>query len=399
MYRHVIVLLGLCWLTCAAFAQNGETDWRADLMFVAEELPKRHVNLYHTVSKEVFQKDIKSLIAKSDSLKPYEIEAELSRIIASVGEGHTALVPNIQSAHFLPVQFQAFKDGMFITRTSPELKEAFGGKVRAFGKMSLKNAANRARAYVSHDNKWHYRVQAPGILGRGEMLAVIGAWDSPTGGTVTYEKNGKSHTLDLTAIPYDEIKTMQWTTREAKPPLYEQKLQFDHWNDWLAESKTLYFKYNRCKNAAAFNKLTNGTAGFIQQNDVAKFVLDLRGNSGGDSRIFQPLLTYLSQHPHLNHPNRLFVIIGPQTFSSALMNAIQMQQRTKATLVGEPTGGKPNHYGEIRTLTLPNCQWNVMYSTRQFQLAKDKKVTTLSPAKTIKTTFADWAAGRDPVLE
>src|SRR6267143_154269 len=49
----------------------------------------------------------------------------------------------------------------------------------------------------------------------------------------------------------------------------------------------------------------------------------------------------------------LFVITGRLTFSAAMNLASRLEHETHATFVGEPTGSRPNHYGEAVTLTLP----------------------------------------------
>jgi hypothetical protein len=63
----------------------------------------------------------------------------------------------------------------------------------------------------------------------------------------------------------------------------------------------------------------------------------------------------------------LFVLIGKQTFSSAIMNAVDLKRNTQATLVGEPTSGSINHYGEVRGFHLPHSRIIIGYSTRYWE--------------------------------
>jgi hypothetical protein len=93
------------------------------------------------------------------------------------------------------------------------------------------------------------------------------------------------------------------------------------------------------------------------------------------------------------------VLIGPRTFSSAVLNAIQFRQRTAAILVGEPTGGEPNHYGEVKSFTLPNSGLSVYYSTRRFVYIEGDASSALEPDRVVPLMAADLLAGRDPVLE
>ena len=67
--------------------------------------------------------------------------------------------------------------------------------------------------------------------------------------------------------------------------------------------------------------------------------------------------------------------------------------------MGEPTGGKPNTYGEVRTFELPNSKLVVAYSTKYFRLIKSADPPSVIPDQLIETSSADYFAGRDPVLE
>jgi C-terminal processing protease CtpA/Prc len=73
------------------------------------------------------------------------------------------------------------------------------------------------------------------------------------------------------------------------------------------------------------------------------------------SSVINPLLNYLANSGY-NEFGKLFVIINRGTFSSALLNAITLNQEYNSILLGEATGGKPNHYGEISSFILPNSE-------------------------------------------
>jgi hypothetical protein len=79
--------------------------------------------------------------------------------------------------------------------------------------------------------------------------------------------------------------------------------------------------------------------------------------------LLMPFINQIKANKKINKKGRLFVIIGRQTFSSAILNAISFKNNTEAIFVGEPTGGKPNHYGEIKVFTLKNSPIRVQYST------------------------------------
>jgi C-terminal processing protease CtpA/Prc len=135
----------------------------------------------------------------------------------------------------------------------------------------------------------------------------------------------------------------------------------------------------------------------LSQSGVQRLVIDLRLNGGGNSAILDPWITEIKSSP-LSKKGSLFVIIGRATFSSAIMNAVRLRKETAATLIGEPTAGKPNHFGEVRSFELPNSSITVSYSTKYFR-ESDEDSPSLMPDMLVEQTSADYLAGRDPVLD
>jgi uncharacterized protein (TIGR03437 family) len=91
------------------------------------------------------------------------------------------------------------------------------------------------------------------------------------------------------------------------------------------------------------------------------------------------------------------VIIGRRTYSSAILNAISIRQGGPVSLVGEPSGGSPNSYGEVQTLTLPNSQLNVSYSTRYFSFP-GYPAGSMMPDVALPFYASDWFGRHDPFL-
>ena len=137
---------------------------------------------------------------------------------------------------------------------------------------------------------------------------------------------------------------------------------------------------------------------FADTHPVKRFVVDLRGNDGGDSSLAQPLITGIKQRTALNQRGHLFVIMGRGTFSSAILNVLDFKNKTHAIFVGEPTGGKPNHYGEFEEFTLPHSRLRVGYSTKYFTYSQDD-TPSFAPDVRVELSSADYFAGRDSVLE
>lgn len=97
----------------------------------------------------------------------------------------------------------------------------------------------------------------------------------------------------------------------------------------------------------------------------------------------------------------LCVLIGPNTFSSAMMLANTVQQSGVGTLIGEPTGEPPNSHGEVLAFRLKQSGLAGQVSSARFVLHPDSAAAKrgVLPQVAVARTTADVVAGRDPVME
>ena len=109
------------------------------------------------------------------------------------------------------------------------------------------------------------------------------------------------------------------------------------------------------------------------------------------------LIDWISKQS-INKADRLFILTDKPTYSSAVLNVLQFKQSTQATSVGEPTGSKPNHYGEVRRFELEIAKMIVTYSTKYFSWwAED--TDSYYPDDLIETTSTDYFNAIDPVMD
>ena len=74
-----------------------------------------------------------------------------------------------------------------------------------------------------------------------------------------------------------------------------------------------------------------------------RVVLDLRYNGGGSDGVLIPLI-HLLEERYKQDGIQLYTLVGSNTFSSALINAVMLKE-VGYIIVGEPTGGSVDHFG------------------------------------------------------
>jgi len=95
------------------------------------------------------------------------------------------------------------------------------------------------------------------------------------------------------------------------------------------------------------------------------------------------------------------LLIGPQTFSSAMMLANTARRSKVATLIGEPTGEPPNSGGEVYAFHLPRSGLSGQVSSARFILDEDPMGDRrgVQPHLRVVPTREEIAQGHDPVME
>jgi C-terminal processing protease CtpA/Prc len=93
------------------------------------------------------------------------------------------------------------------------------------------------------------------------------------------------------------------------------------------------------------------------------------------------------------------MLIGPNTFSSALSCALVAHDYALATLVGEETAEPVNGTGELYYVALPNSHLVAGVTTKRFYTTTHPEREGVKPQIEAKRTLRDAALNRDPGLD
>jgi hypothetical protein len=377
--------------------------WRADLAFLAKELPARHKNLFFQRTRDEFESDVADLDDAIPRRNDDELVVDFLRLVASIGDGHTSIQPNRGPVAWtrLPIRWRRFGDGLRVVAIGRGREAALGAALVAVGGVPADEAWQRVASVVAHENDAALAAFAPGDFEVAFLLHGLGlAPDAAHASFQVRDEAGATLDLDLSTAPGPATALgLVPAQPKEKTPLWLSHPDANFWFEYRAESKLLFLQYNACRDdpAQPFADLCAELFAAADAHEVERFVVDLRRNGGGDSLVIVPLFGGLGARKRLRTKGRLFVAIGPSTFSSAMMNAIQMRAGYGALLVGEPTGGKPNAYGEVKSFELPHSKLLVQYSTEYFEQVPGDP-PSVDPDVAAPLSWADWSAGRDPVL-
>ena len=386
---------------------------------MAAEMPKYHKNLFHTMTREQFEGAVTKLDARIPSLRRYQIIVELARIAAMVSDGHTNVAPTRDPKigfRALPIKLYFFADGLFIRAATREHAAIIGTRVVRIGKLPVDQAYNAVREIIGRDNEMDVKFFAPHLLVMPEVLQALGISDDLEKVSFTIENRDQQATFDLTPVgpaellPPDTdttwINKPDWVdartaSSQTSTPLWLKNPADKFWFEYLPDSRTVYVQFNQVgdKETETVEAFSKRLLAFVEANAVDRLVLDLRLNRGGNGAFNLPLLRAIIKADKIDQPGRLFAIIGRSTWSAGQFLVDQLERYTNAILVGEPTGGKVNSYGDSRKITLPNSGVTVRVSTLWWQGDERDHRQSTAPEISAELTFADYRTNTDPALK
>jgi len=388
-------------LLLVSVALSAQVDaWREDLSRLVSELPKRHKDAFTLIDESRWLAEARKLDARLEELPDAGVfEFELMKLIALIGDSHTRLVTRnvFTRKNAIPIGVIWFEDGPRVIQLPRAHKGFIGWKLVGIGGVSLDEAVKRMGTVQVLDNEARTRQAVARLVRSGTVLHLLGLSESAESATFQLSRGAQVKTLEIKAGGFGALPARRAPRATMVTAKQGQKY---FWTRFFEDEGLLYVQYNRCASNASWDvsDLTRRLVERLDSGAVKTFVFDVRYNPGGNSMIADMMFARLARHEPLKSRRNVFCIVGRATFSSAILNAMTLKRSYGAQLVGESTGGSPNHFGEVKTFELPNSKLTVGYSTKFFRRG-DPGATTINPDHPAAMTYADFVAGRDPALD
>jgi hypothetical protein len=382
-------------------------------------------------------RQIAALKSERAPLDSERFRVALLRTTALADNGHTNLYYGKDgSQNVIPLRTVLFADGLYVLRAKSAYADLLGARVESIegrptqdviAALELLHGGNEgwrrtyAAIYVQSpamlygdaigsrpdQSNWTFRLPdgrditrtLPGeILGANEPHAEMTRWLSP--------QKMKDEPSNWRAL----------ISKDAELPLSLRDFNSAFRRAWIDKGCTLFIQLKAIADAdnQHIGDFLNATADEMRSHPPCNIILDMRFNSGGD---YTKVARFASHLPDFVPPNRrIYLLTGPQTFSAAITTIAFVKQAagSRAIILGEPVGDRLTFYGEGNAGCLPHEDLCLHYSTGMHDYAHrcdnwDRcfwlnwifpvQVRSLAPDETIKMTFADYMARRDPVFE
>ena len=255
-----------------------------------------------------------------------------------MGDSHTS----VQVADSVVDQLNAYpmvlswRDGHWYLTTVPaEEQDLLGAEVTAIGGRSMAEVVETFGRVLSADNPVKLRRQYRQVCNVADYYAYLGLAKAGEPLALTLA-DGK--TVSIAPMPYlslGEAEIVQLGAEVPQPATARQKCNYCA---LPLSGQVYYIQYNVCQEDPALPM--EGFAAQVQADleagSYSRVLVDLRNNGGGSDGVIWPLLSVLRQE--MDDGTEVVGLIGEATFSSAIINAVELQEMG-IPLVGEPASG------------------------------------------------------------
>ena len=316
-----------------------------DLDYLQKTLEETHPDLYRKCSKEEFDKTINEI--KNKKLDDKIFKLEVMKLLSKVGDPHTTIDiesnPNIFKYKFIGDKLYILDD--YVNSDSKYVNK----EITSINGIPINQWISNLSQYVSYDNSACLKKNIYDLLNNASFM----------------EEVSGSKELIFTCADENEQLSFDFSNEAKKPVIKQEKLL----DCEIIDDNTMYIKYGTCNENidGSIRDFVTNTSFEIQEKNPQNVIVDLRGNSGGNSMWFKSILNSLS-----NVENKT-TIVDENTFSSGVM-AMSDMKNVGSKVVGEDVALTQNNFGNCRKDVLPNSGISLWSSTSEFVNFNDRLI-------------------------
>lgn len=309
-----------------------------DILFMFDKIKSTHPNIYYRVSES----ELNSLIdnyMKDDSINTFESSIYyLSSIFARIGDSHTELI-----SYYSPSLFK-FR----IINNEVVVSESYDERVLPGSILETINGIS-VNQIISELIKITTPRTSEGVIGEVEVSlnnkGVLGILPSiKQSASIDYCFNVNGNKVNIN----EEIGKTDYT-----------KYKYPKYYEYSIVDGVVVIKYRKCRNEEElpFKDFVEEIKSIL---NVDGYVVDLRGNGGGNSSIIEPLVEFLRD-------KKVVTLVDNKVFSSGIMACVDLKN-IGSEIVGTHLAENLNSFGEVLIEESPNYKLKFSHSKKYFSI-------------------------------
>ena len=424
------------------------TQMKGDLDFLMKTVLPAHPDPYAYIARGDFEKivaDTYQAVQQPLTVDEFYLRAEF--LLASLRNGHTQLrIPQgwggrVHGGKLFPLLMRVEKQRVYLLAYYGKEPLPIGSEIVSIQGRPAISVAKQVAAYFPKEGK----EGNDAYLELPNMIWFCLALEFRNVQELSMEikdKTGKKTAWRIPAAPLKEVlkqlkRSSTTTARSSMPPLEYT---------YREQDKTGLLTVNVFGNDLEFKTLVKGIFLDLKSKKVKNLVIDARQCPGGNSQLADFLLDYLTDKPwrqftmvtikfsdlYIEQRNpkfflwrpkngkvvtdtplftwpsfntcrfhgKIYLLIGPQSYSTTTSFAAVVKHLKIGTLIGEETGDTITCYGDVLNYSLPNSGLNGIVSSKHFVGAGcSRPGQGVLPDYQVRATQKEMAEGCDSALD
>lgn len=381
----LLVVLSLLSSSCRMAADpNKPLDYSSDARLAIAEIEAAHpVFLMDEVPEGYEEAKAEYLEAVSKDLLLNDFLLATQKYLAVLGDGHMGSgLP--RKGQYIDVRWISIDERLYLLDNDGHVTDV---EVIQIGGVPVEEVQRQIETYYFAENDAARQRQYEVYCRQDDMLRLAGCEYGETIKVVTRDGSGAENTQECRFISSD---------------LYS--MYYDLYPSYIVEHRMIGDVFYVDLRTFRLSKEVTNTANTIKDaiaKGCTKFIIDIRGNSGGNSAVGDELLAAMGMRPPgygvyichsalsqklrkytasdrvtyfelnlsaavRNDDIHLVVLTDRKTFSSATMLGVWVQDGKLGTIVGQPSSNSPSCYGDMLSVRLPISNVNLQISYKKF---------------------------------
>ncbi|MCP4311646.1 MAG: hypothetical protein GY790_10320 [Bacteroidetes bacterium] len=388
-----------------------DINWKEEIDGLRRELAARHADLYFATDSTTFHNKLDGVADRASGKSLMEVALMLQQVVAGLGDASTRINYHflIDTELILPFECYWFEEGIYILDYWEDYEILAGKRLVSINNFPIQQVIDSLSTLISGATPALERLHIPRMIIWTQLLQHFGFAQKSRFEIEVEDPEGGSTLLAI------ELPTAESEHISASPdilPLGWQDTK-TYFRDSLFQTEQLYYiQYNKCWSREAEVDFGSGASALfmpsfkefekeilktIKKQEIKKLVIDLRYNNGGNPQQGTSFIAKL-KNTGIDKQATVYLLVGRETFSSAIINAVDIIKTFNPVVVGENSGGKPNHFGDVKRFVLTTSNMIVSYSTNFHTLVEDDPPAII-PDILAPDTFSGYMKGSDPALE
>lgn len=362
--------------------ETEKTPEQLDVEYLQSELEGIHPNLYRNVSKETLTESL----VNATEVEPEFFKLAVQESLALTGDMHTCVSEIVDRKDYITT-CKEIEGKYYIIGALEAYSSLIGEEILAINGHGLNEIISKISQLSSKENIEVLLNDFGWYLTSNQVLKYYGFSHGDTVKITT--PNGDAEIILDEESNIKKTNPLRWRKEEREDPTYFGNKDYH----FRVVGDTLLLQYNETKSEGyPEEELREIKKRFLETaNTVKSIVVDLRQASGGCSIAMRNLFA------DLQSDNKIYVAMGRKTLSSGMHNLFYLKLQRNATLIGENAGQKPNRFGHIERIELPNSHMRIQCSKKYWELWPGHDIDLLEPDIKIPVTIEDYKNNTDPL--